>query len=176
MKWAYPRNRRCKICSLPDELRTQVDDMILGEELDGEGRPLSFAQISAWLKSQGQEVSESSVRRHAKHVAPALEAALEMERMVEAVERATGKRLSFASALANIIVHRTLRQLEGLDLSQVDPERLLRIGLQAADVVLRIERADRTLKEQVVHAVGQKLKGQIDLQLLEEIKREVYGI
>lgn len=176
VKWSYPRNRRCKVCGLPDEVRDRVDDMILGEEVDEVGRPFSFQGISEWLKGEGHDISESSVRRHARHMSPALERALEMERMVEAVERATGKRIPFASALANIIVHRTLRQLEGLDLSQVEPERLLRIGLQAAEVVLRLERMDRTLKEQVVEKVGQKLKGQIDLALLEELKREVYGL
>ncbi len=179
MKWSYPRNRLCKVCSLPEEVRDRVDDMLIGEETEPDGRPYAHAGIAAWLKAQGYDVSESSVRRHARHLVPALEQVLEMERMVEAVERATGKRIPHAAALANIVVQRTLRYLEEAELSpeRVDPEKMIRMGLQAAQLVLNMERMDRRVKEEAAQAVETKLKARaIEPEVIEAIKRDIYGL
>lgn len=178
VKWHYPRNRLCKVCSLPDDLRDRVDDMLLGEETEADGRPYSHAGIALWLKEQGYEVSESSVRRHARHLAPALEQVLRMERMVEAVERATGKRLSYAAALANIVVHKTLRLLEEAELTpeSVDLEKMLRLGLRAAEVALAVERTDRSVREEAARKVEERLQGSVPPEVLEAVKREIYGL
>ncbi|WP_243092556.1 phage protein Gp27 family protein [Thermus hydrothermalis] len=179
VKWQYPRHRLCKVCALPEEVRDRVDDMLLGEEVEADGRPYSHAGIAAWLKARGYEVSESSVRRHVRHLSPALERALEMERLVDAVERATGKRLSFAHALANIVVHRALRYLDAVELTpdQVEPEKMLRIGLHAAQTLLSLERVDRRVKEEAAQVVEERLRArQIEPEVIEAIKRDLYGL
>ncbi|MCX7850749.1 phage protein Gp27 family protein [Thermus sp.] len=179
VKWAYPRHRLCKVCALPDPIRDRVDDMLIGEETESDGRPYSHAGIAAWLREQGWEVSESSIRRHARHLVPALEQVLQMERMVEAVERATGRRIPHAAALANIVVQRTLRYLEEAELSpeRVDPEKMVRLGLQAAQIVLNMERMDRRVKEEATQLVEEKLRARaIEPEVIEAIKRDIYGL
>lgn len=179
MKWTYPRHRLCKVCSLPDPIRDRVDDMLIGEETEADGRPYAHAGIAEWLRAQGYDVSESSVRRHARHLVPALEQVLQMERMVDAVERATGKRIPYAAALANIVVQRTLHFLEKAELSpeQVDPEKLIRLGLQAAQVILSMERMDRRVKEEAAQAVETRLRARaIEPEVIEAIKRDIYGL
>ncbi len=177
--FAYRRDRRCRVCSLPEEVRERVDAMILGEETEEDGRPYALEGIAAWLQARGHGVSPSSVRRHARHLAPALEEVLRMERLVEAVEEATGKRLSYAAALANIVVHKALRYLDGLELgeAEVDPEKVVRLGLEAARVALSLERIDRSLRQEAAEKVERALKvREIEPEVIEAIKRDLYGL
>jgi DNA-binding NarL/FixJ family response regulator len=101
-----------------------------------------------------------------------------MERMVEAVERATGKRLSYAAALANIVVHKTLHLLEEAELTpeSVDLEKMLRLGLRAAEVALAVERTDRSVREEAARKVEERLQGSVPPEILEAVKREIYGL
>ncbi|WP_172962477.1 phage protein Gp27 family protein [Thermus scotoductus] len=174
----YKRHRLCKVCTLPEDLRDRVDAMLLGEETEEDGRPYSMEGIALWLRAQGHEVSSSSVRRHARHLAPALDQVLQMERLVEAVEEATGKRLSYAAALANIVVHKALRYLQDLELGEeVDPEKVVRLGLEAARVALSLERLDRSLREEAAQKVEESLRArQIEPEVIEAIKRDIYGL
>jgi hypothetical protein len=101
-----------------------------------------------------------------------------MERLVEAVEQATGKRLSYAAALANIVVHKALRYLQDLELGEeVDPEKVVRLGLEAARVALSLERLDRSLREEAAQKVEESLRArQIEPEVIEAIKRDIYGL
>lgn len=179
MKLHYRRHRLCKVCALPDEVRERVDAMLLGEETEEDGRPYTLEGIARWLQAQGYEASPSGLHRHARHLAPALDQVLQMERLVEAVEEATGKRLSYAAALANIVVHKVLRYLDGLELgeAEVDPEKVVRLGLEAARVALSLERIDRSLRQEAAEKVEKALRvREIEPEVIEAIKRDLYGL
>jgi hypothetical protein len=76
-------------------------------------------------------------------------------------------------------VHKVLRYLDGLELgeAEVDPEKVVRLGLEAARVALSLERIDRSLRQEAAEKVEKALRvREIEPEVIEAIKRDLYGL
>jgi hypothetical protein len=170
--------RRCKICS--SKLREQIDGMILGDsEIDG--RKYKYSEIQEWAAGQGLTISPAAITRHrVNHVMPSMRRMLETERNMDAIEKATGKKLSLPRVFTGMVLSKILRVLEDFDedqLDNIDPIKLLREGTRAAQAALQIEKAESLLSpKEVVDTLAEKVTdGTIKPETLSEIKR-VYGL
>jgi hypothetical protein len=143
--------RRCKICS--SKLREQIDGMILGDsEIDG--RKYKYSEIQEWAAGQGLSISPAAITRHrVNHVMPSMRRMLETERNIDAIEKATGKKLSLPRVFTGMVLSKILRVLEDFDedqLDNIDPIKLLREGTRAAQAALQIEKAESLLSPKEV--------------------------
>jgi hypothetical protein len=50
---------RCKTCNLPPEILQQVHEARVREP-----KPISFPTISKWLKTEGHEITQATIRNH----------------------------------------------------------------------------------------------------------------
>lgn len=167
--------RRCSVCMSP--VRGDVDAMLLGEQRKADDVPYTYDEIVAWAAQRGVQLTPSSLSRHRhNHLQPAVQAAIETQRYMDAMAKATGRKLSLHSAVANVIASKTLRELNDLDVKEMDPEKLLRVALRAAEVSLKIEKAERLLTEEVVQQIDEKLvSAGLKPETLAEIRR-MYGL
>jgi hypothetical protein len=171
--------RRCKTCMSPH--REMLDAMLLGDDLQEDGSRYQYAGIVAAAAAVGLEISKPGLSRHySNHLQPSLRAMLQSQQAMEAVAKATGKRLSLHSVFANIVTQKVLRLLEDIDrdrLEEVDLEKLLRIGLMAGRNSLHLEKAERLLTAETVKSVEEKLtKAGLEPETLKQIKEELYGL
>jgi glutathione S-transferase len=171
--------RRCKICMSPE--RERIDAMLLGDTLFEDGRRYQYADIVAAAAGAGLQISKPGLSRHySNHVQPSLRAMLQTQQTMEAVAKATGKRLSLHTVFANIVTQKVLRLLEDIDrdrLSEVPIEKLLRIGLMAGRNGLHLEKAERLLTAETVKSVEEKLtRAGLEPETLKQIKEELYGL
>lgn len=168
--------RRCKICT--SSLRDEIDLMLLGESKRPDGRQYRFADIVDWAGDQGLKLSEASLSRHFhNHVQPSIAQSLETQRYMEAVAKATGKKLSLHSALANVIATKALRLLNDSDLSEVDPEKVMRLALMAGRNSMHIEKAEHLLNRETADQVGEKLKREgLSPEIIREIEEQILGL
>ncbi|MEM7734432.1 MAG: phage protein Gp27 family protein [Deinococcota bacterium] len=173
-------NKRCSICQSP--LRDQIDGMLLGEVRRDDDKPYHYRDIVAWAETQGYTFSPSAISRHyVNHVQPSLRTMLEVQAQIEALNEATGNRLSLHSAFANIVTSKVLRQLDKLDdaaFDGVEMDKLLRVALMAGRNSLNIERTEALLKpEEVAEKVaeGMTRKG-LSPEAIEIAQREILGM
>jgi hypothetical protein len=171
--------RRCKICM--SGVRDEIDLMLLGETLTPEGTRYRYRDIVAWAQERGLEVAESSLSRHFHgHVQPGVRAMLETQSQMDAIAKATGKKLSLHSVFANVITGKILRLVESLeeaDLREIDLDKLLRVAIMAGRNSLHIEKTERLLTEEAVKSVDEKLaKAGLDDETLRTIREELYGL
>lgn len=169
--------RRCKVCT--SAIRAEVDARLLGDVRTESDQLLTYDQIVAWAAEQGVSLTPSGLSRHRhSHLQPSVMMALETQRYMDAIAQATGRKLSLHSAVANVIATKTLRQLDELDASQLDPEKLLRVALRAAEVSLKIEKAEAALvTPEVAAKIDERLsKAGLAPEVLERIRTEVYGL
>lgn len=172
----YPREPRCKICNSP--IRDEIDQMLLGNQLTEHGERWCLEAIVEWARERGLNTSMAALSRHKNnHLNPAVQAALETERMVEAISAATGRKLSVARAYANAVLAKTLRILDDLEWDRLDTDQKLRAvthGLRAGEVLSRLERAD--VRQEVATKVEKTLsEAGISQDLLQKV-REIYGL
>lgn len=172
----YPREPRCKICNSP--LRDEIDQMLLGNELKEDGTRWRMEEVVQWCLDRGLHTSIAALSRHKNnHLNPAIQAAIETERMVEAISAATGRKLSVARAYANAVLAKTLRVLDDLDWQSLDDNQRLRAidrGLRAGEVLSRLERADVRLE--VAAKVEQTLsEAGAGAEIIRRV-REIYGL
>jgi hypothetical protein len=167
--------RRCKICTSP--LRGEIDARVLGDVRDADDRLFTYEDVVAWAAERGEQITASSLSRHrSNHLQPSVMMALETQKYMDAMAKATGRKLSIHSAVANVIATKTLRQLDDIDVKDMDPEKLLRVALRAAEVSLKIEQAELMLTPQVVEQIDQKLVAAgLQPETLAQI-RELYGL
>jgi glutathione S-transferase len=168
--------RRCKICM--SSHRDDIDLMLLGETHREDGSQYRYADIVDWAAVRGLQVTEAGLSRHRNnHLQPSVMAALETQRYMEAISKATGRKLSVHSAVANVIATKTLRLLNDMDLETIDAEKVLRVAMRAAEVSLKIEKAERILTEEQVKSVDEKLsKAGLEPETLRQIREELYGL
>lgn len=168
--------RRCKICMSPH--RDQIDLMLLGEERQEDGELYRYADLVTWAADRSLAITEAGLSRHRNnHLQPAVMAALETQKYMDAVAKATGRKLSIHSAVANVIASKTLRLLNDLNLEDLNPERVLRVALRAAEVGLKIEQAERNLSDAVIDEVVDKVsKAGLAPDTLKAIREELYGL
>lgn len=168
--------RRCKICM--SDHRADIDQLLLGDERREDGELYRYVDIVAWAADRGLSITEAGLSRHrTNHVQPAVMAAIESQKYMDAIAQATGRQLSIHSAVANVIASKTLRQLNDLEFSEMNPERVLRVALRAAEVSLKLEQAERGLAAEVVERVDEKLKkAGLQPETLEQIRTELYGL
>ncbi|AGK05827.1 hypothetical protein K649_12705 [Meiothermus ruber DSM 1279] len=152
--------------------------MLLGNELTPDGRRWRMEEIAAWAQQRGLETSIAALSRHKNnHLHPAMQAALETERMVEAISQATGRKLSVARAYANAVLAKTLRVLDDLDWQSLDDNQRLRAidrGLRAGEVLSRLERADVRL-EVAAKVEATLSEAGASAEIIRRV-REVYGL
>lgn len=167
--------RRCSVCTSP--LRAEIDARLLGDSRNEDDQAYTYDEIIAWAAERGQQLSASSLSRHrTNHVQPSVLMALETQRYMDAMSKATGRQLSIHSAVANVIATKTLRQLNDLDVKEIDPEKLLRVALRAAEVSLKLELAQGSLAPEVVQQIDKKLAAAgLAPETLAQI-REMYGL
>lgn len=172
----YPREARCKICNSP--LRDEIDEMLLGNHCKDDGSRWRMEEIVDWGRERGLHTSIAALSRHKNnHLNPAIQAALETERMVEAISQATGRKLSVARAYANAVLAKTLRVLDDLDWQSLDDNQRLRAidrGLRAGEVLSRLERADVRL-EVAAKVEATLSEAGASAEIIRRV-REVYGL
>ncbi|GEM_PF-1004052 len=168
--------RRCKVCTSP--VRDAIDAMLLGETRGPNDELLTYEGIIAWAAEQGVTLTSSSLSRHRhNHLQPSLQMALETQRHMDAIATATGRRLTLHSAVANVIATKTLRLLDDMDVGEMRPDALLRIALRAAEVGLKLEKAEAALSPEVAKQIDDKLTAAgLSPEVLERIRTEVYGL
>lgn len=168
--------RRCKVCTSP--IRAEVDARLLGDVRSGDDRLYTYDEIVAWAAGEGVQLTPSGLSRHRHaHLQPSVLMALETQRYMDAIAAATGKKLSLHSAVANVIATKTLRQLDELDASAIHPEKLLRVALRAAEVALKLEKAEAALSPEVAAKIDERLSAAgLEPEVLEKIRTEVYGL
>lgn len=168
--------RRCKVCTSP--VRNAVDAMLLGETRGPDDQLLTYEAIIEFAAGEGVTLTASSLSRHRhNHLQPSLQMALETQRHMDAIAEATGRRLTLHSAVANVIATKTLRLLDDMDVSEIAPERLLRVALRAAEVGLKLERAEAALSPEVAKQIDDRLSAAgLSPEVLERIRTEVYGL
>lgn len=159
-------------------MRDEIDQMLLGNELKEDGTRWRMEEIVQWCRDRGLHTSMAALSRHKNnHLNPAIQAAIETERMVEAISAATGRKLSVARAYANAVLAKTLRVLDDLPWDELDADQRLRAithGLRAGEVLSRLERAD--VRAEVAARVEEVLT---EAGVAEDLKakvREVYGV
>lgn len=174
----YPREARCKICNSTQ--RDPIDERLLGNELKDDGTRFKLEEIVLWAEENGLETSISALSRHRNnHLNPAIQQALETERVIEAISAATGRKLSLPRALANALISKVLRLVDTLDWENLDSDQIVKLldkGLRAGEVLSRLERADITERKEIVDKVDEKLK---EANVSDEVRREVrkaYGL
>ena len=175
-------NKRCSICQSP--LRDEIDAMLLGERFRSDGKPYRYADIVEWANERGERISEASLSRHyVNHVQPSLRTMMEVQAQIEALNEATGKRLSLHAAFSNIVTSKVLRQLDKLGDKALDDgeiDKLLRVAIMAGRNSLQIERTENLLNQETIEAVdkqlSERLAGKIAPETLETIRTEVYGL
>jgi glutathione S-transferase len=172
----YVTSTRCNICQSP--LRDEVDKMLLGETLQAGGVRYRYEDIVPYLFERGLTTSTGALSRHRNnHLQPALEAALETQAVIDAISSATGKKLSLHSAVVNIISAKAIRALDNLDFKDLDQNKMLTAITRAAEVAIKLEKAEAQLSTKQVEAVQEKLtKAGLEPGVIEQIKRELYGI
>jgi glutathione S-transferase len=152
--------------------------MLLGNELKEDGSRWRMEEVVEWSRQRGLVTSIAALSRHKNnHLNPAIQAALETERMVEAISAATGRKLSVARAYANAVLAKTLRVLDSLAWDELDPDQQLRAitqGLRAGEVLSKLERAD--VRVEVAERVEKTLsEAGVNPEILRKV-REVYGL
>lgn len=171
----YETSNRCSICQ--SEHRETIDRMLLGDErLDG--MRYTYLDIVGFAQDEGLHISTGALSRHRnRHIGPALEMALESQALVEAINKATGKKLSLHTALVNVIASKLLRQLEHVDLASADPVKLMQAASRAAEVAGKLARHENALTPEVLEQVDAKLaRSGLEPDVLERIKKELYGL
>lgn len=169
--------RRCKVCMSP--LRDRVDLMLLGEERRDDGNLYRYADIVDVVSAHGLDVSEASLSRHrSAHLQPAVMAALESQRAMDAIAAATGKKLSLHQAMVNVVISKLLTRLnEDEALDGVGLEKALRIGMRASEVGLKIEKAERVWSAETTDAMKGKLRERgLSEEVIREIEESVLGL
>mgnify|MGYP001072070075 CR=1 FL=1 len=168
--------RRCKVCASP--VRAEVDARLLGDVRNVDDRLYTYDEIVEWAAGEGVSLTPSGLSRHRhSHLQPSVLMALETQRYMDAIAKATGRKLSLHSAVANVIATKTLRELDGLDASQLDPEKLLRVALRAAEVSLKIEKAEQQLSPEVAAKIDERLTAAgLEEDVLRRIRSEIYGL
>lgn len=169
--------RRCRVCS--SSIRAEIDAMLLGEERGANDQQLTYVEIVAWAGERGVTLTPSGLSRHRhSHLQPSVLMAVETQRYMDAIAKATGRKLSLHSAVANVIATKTLRQLDDLDASKIPPEKLLRVALRAAEVSLKIEKAEALLlTQEAAEAIDAKLTASgLAPDVLQRIRVELYGL
>lgn len=167
--------RRCTVCT--SSIRGEIDALLLGDVRTDADLPYTYEEIIAYAAEHGVKLSASGLSRHrSNHLQPSVLMALETQRYMDAMAKATGRKLSIHSAVANVIATKTLRQLDDLDVRQLDPEKLLRVALRAAEVSLKIELAEKGLSPEVVEKIDERLVAAgLAPETLAQI-RELYGL
>jgi hypothetical protein len=172
----YPREARCKICM--NILRDEIDRMLLHDELHPEGRPYKYEEIVAWCAGQGLETSMGGLSRHRNHhLQPALQAALETEKLIEAISNATGKKMSVQHAVVNVIATKALKLLNDLDFSELKGEKVLEVIVRSVDAAAKLARVEQFLNKETAKEVGEKLKGHgLSEEVIREIEEQILGL
>lgn len=168
--------RRCKVCMSP--IRAEVDALLLGDTRHDDDRLFTYDEIVDWAAARGVALTPSGLSRHRhSHLQPSVLMALETQRYMDAIAKATGRKLSLHSAVANVIATKALRELDGLDASKLDPEKLLRVALRAAEVSLKIEKAEQALSPEVAAKIDERITAAgLEPEVLARIRSELYGL
>lgn len=169
-------SRRCKVCMSP--LRDQIDLLLLGETTHEDGQIWKYSEIVDWCQAHGLIISEASLSRHRSgHLMPAVQAAVETQKAMDAIANATGKKLSLHSAVVNVIATKALRLLDQADLEDVDIDKVLRLAVQAARVSLQIEKVEHYLSKETAQEVSSKLAHNgVPEHVIRQIEEEVLGL
>jgi glutathione S-transferase len=152
--------------------------MLLGNDVKEDGSRWKLEELVLWCSERGLETSMAALSRHKnRHLHPAIQAAIETERMVEAISTATGRKLSVARAYANAVLSKTLRVIDNLDWDTLSADQALKAvdrGLRAGEVLSRLERAD--VKTEVAEKVEKTLSDAgASAEMIRRV-REVYGL
>lgn len=168
--------QKCKICMSPH--RDAIDAMLSRDLTRDDGEHYRYDDIVDWAAARGFTISESGLSRHrSNHQQPSLMAALEAQNYVDAIGAATGRKLSIHSALSNIIVSKVLRLLDDSDLSEIDPEKAMRLAIMAGRNAMHIEKAEKVLTKATVDTVEEKLtKSGASPEAIALVKAELYGL
>lgn len=168
--------QRCKICM--SKLRDDIDAMLSRDTLRPDGEHYRYADIVGWTEAHGLTISPTGLSRHrSEHQQPSLQAALRAQDYIDAVSAATGRKLSIHSALSNIIVSKVLRLLDDSDLSEIDPEKAMRLAIMAGRNAMHIEKAEKVLTKATVDTVEEKLtKSGASPEAIALVKAELYGL
>jgi hypothetical protein len=172
--------RRCKICTSP--LRGEIDRLLLGDERRDDGGLYRQIDVIAWASQRGLELSPAGLSRHYHgHVQPSVNAMLEVESQMKALQEVTGKKLSLPRVFANVVLSKMMRYLDNLSderLDEADPIKALRMATEVARTAMHIERAEFLLtKEEVAERITEGLAGRgMTQETIDMVQREILGM
>lgn len=150
-------SRRCKVCQSP--LQEEVDLMLLGETRHEDGNLWSYEEIVDWAAARNLDLSKASLSRHrSNHLMPSVQASLEVDRQMEAISKATGKKLSVHTALMNIIVMKVMKVLDDNDLSELALDKAMRIAVQASRVAMNLQKVEHQFSKEAAAEIKDKLR------------------
>ncbi|MFC5596122.1 phage protein Gp27 family protein [Deinococcus cellulosilyticus] len=161
-------------------LQEDIDMMLIGETRHEDGNPWTYGEIVDWCLYRGLELSVASLSRHrSNHLMPSVQASIEVERQMEAISKATGKKLSIHSALMNSIVMKVLRLLDDTDLSRDDIalDKALRVAVQASRVAMNLQKTEHEFSKEAAQEVSKGLRSRgIPEDVINQIEEEVLGL
>ncbi|NJK43495.1 MAG: DUF3486 family protein [Pleurocapsa sp. SU_196_0] len=154
--------------------------MLVGETLHEDGTRFEYAEIIDWASAHGLQISAGGLSRHrTNHLNPAVQAALETERMISAVSAATGKKLSLHTAIANAIAAKALRVLNDRDgdFDAMQLEKLLTLALRSGEVASRLERTEAAVTKEIAEVATEKMQQRgISAEVIAEIEEQILGM
>lgn len=168
--------RRCKVCM--SKLRDAIDLMLLGEVHREDGRQYRYQDIVAWAAERDLAITEGGLSRHfSSHVQPGVKGMLETQQALEALEQATGKKLSLHKVFAGVVASKVMRELDERTIADLPLDRLIRLGLMAGRNGLHIEKAERMLTETTIKTVEEKMtKAGASPEAVRMVREELYGL
>ena len=170
--------RPSKILALPEEIHAELDRRLIKRGFNG------YRDLSAWLASQGYEISKSAVQEYGANFEERLATLkLATDQAKALVEAAPDDEGSISDALMRLVQEKLFTVLMTF---QVDPNKPLNLGslakaiseLGRASVSQKKWRAEVRAKAAAAAAAVAKIgkKGGLSKDLADSISRQILGI
>ena len=170
-----------KISLLPDELRDALDQQLIQRGFAG------YCALEEWLKSQGYEISKSAIHSYGQGLKRSLAAIKASTQAAKAiVEAMDDQENTLSEGLMNYVqsslfeIMMKLREMEDLPFEQ-QVKMTGDIGRAAADLArasVNQKKHAATVKAKLDNLLTAAQGGEntLDIQTLQRIRREVYGL
>ena len=170
-----------KIDLLPEAIRQELGQLLVGNAFS------DYRSLAAWLESHGYEISKSAIHRYGqglKRKLAAIQASTEAAKLIADIARDDEDRRS--EAVMSLLQSEMFTVLVSLkDDSRDEPDERVKLLSNAARAIADLSRSSIAQKK---HAAAVKAKldallteaqhgdNSLDIQTLQRIRREVYGL
>lgn len=170
-----------KVALLPDEVRRALESRLIQGAFSG------YESLSDWLEEQGYEISKSVLHKHGqslKRKLAAIRASTEAARLI--AEAAPDEEDRRSEAVMSMVQSDMFAMLVALqEAEDADPQERIKLLGNAARAIADLSRASINQKRHAA-AVQAKLdallteaqhgQNALDIQTLQRIRKEVYGL